>query len=149
MVLESQPYGALGTGPPPLSVRASFLRRLAAVLIDGLIVGAVTGLVSGVIATAMGEGGGRILQLLVTIASWAYYIYFWHQYGATPGKMALGLRVVNDHGQFPTWGQAIGRFFAEILSAIPFFLGYFWALGEQRRTWHDLLAGTYVIHQQQ
>ena len=60
---------------------------------------------------------------------------------------ALGLRVVNAHGQYPTWGQASGRFFAQILSALPLCLGYFWVLGEQRRTWHDLLAGTYVIKQ--
>jgi uncharacterized RDD family membrane protein YckC len=87
------------------------------------------------------------LSFLYGLAAIAYYPYFWHTRGATPGKQALGLRVVNDRGENPGLGNAIGRYLGYIVSAIPFYLGFFWILGEQKRGWHDLMAGTYVIKQ--
>ncbi len=143
MALEGQAFGSSAVGPP-LAIRAGFWVRLVAVLIDGFIVGIASGILMGIAALA-GARAVNLMQALVTLAAVVYYVYFWHVYGATPGKMALGLRIVNDRDENPTVGQAIGRYFAEILSALPFFLGYFWVFGEQRRAWHDLLAGTYVV----
>ena len=42
--------------------------------------------------------------------------------------------------------QSIGRYFAQIISIIPFGLGYFWiAIDQKKQSWHDKLAGTVVI----
>jgi uncharacterized RDD family membrane protein YckC len=66
---------------------------------------------------------------------------------ATPGKMLLGLRVVDAKtlGN-PTFAQALGRQVAYLLSSLVLFLGFIWiAFSERKRGWHDLLAGTVVI----
>ena len=38
------------------------------------------------------------------------------------------------------------RCFAYLLSALPFYLGFLWMLGPQRRGWHDKLADTEVVY---
>ena len=62
-------------------------------------------------------------------------------------KMVLKLKIVDaGTGNKLTFGQAIGRYFAYILSAIPFFLGYIWVgFDKRKQSWHDKLAGTIVI----
>ena len=153
MAIEGQGFGGMAAGgPPPLAVRAEFLPRLGAYLIDGVILAVIHG-VFALIALAMTDGrgeGGAVTALngLAQIIGIIYFIYFWNARGATPGMMALNLRVVNEQGTSPTIGQAVIRYIGYIVGAIPLFLGYFWALGQQRRAWHDLMAGTYVIKQQ-
>ena len=74
-------------------------------------------------------------------------IWFWLKFQATPGKMATNLRVVDElTGNTLSRGQAIGRYFATILSIIPFGLGYLWiAFDKKNQSWHDKLAGSVVI----
>jgi uncharacterized RDD family membrane protein YckC len=132
---------------PPLAIRASFWLRLVSVLIDEIILG-LTGLVILVlVGLAAGESVADALHPVLHILTIPYYIYFWSQRGQTLGGMALGLRLVNARGENPTVGKAILRYFAEFLSMLPFGLGYLWALGHQRRTWHDILANTWVIRE--
>jgi uncharacterized RDD family membrane protein YckC len=74
-------------------------------------------------------------------------IWFWLHYLGTPGKMAMKLQIVDAStgGKMRT-GQAIGRYFAYILSAVPLCLGFIWVGVDQRKQgWHDKLAGTVVI----
>lgn len=74
-------------------------------------------------------------------------IWFWLHYLGTPGKMAMKLQIVDAStgGKMRT-GQAIGRYFAYILSAVPLCLGFIWVGVDQRKQgWHDKLAGTAVI----
>ncbi len=50
-------------------------------------------------------------------------------------------------GRKISFGRAILRFFAYWISAIPFFLGFFWVLWDpKRRGWHDKIAGTQVLY---
>lgn len=75
---------------------------------------------------------------------WALYggLLVW-RFGATPGKMILKLRVVD----FST-GEKIGvdkSFLRAFFSLVSLFLllGYIWAIWEKdKRTWHDIIAGT-------
>ena len=74
-------------------------------------------------------------------------IWFWLHYLGTPGKMAMKLQIVDAStgGKMRT-GQAIGRYFAYIISAVPLCLGFIWVGVDQRKQgWHDKLAGTVVI----
>lgn len=66
---------------------------------------------------------------------------------ATPGKMLMGLRVVDAKTLAnPTLGQAIGRQVSYLLSSIIFMLGFIWiAFDGRKQGWHDKLAGTVVI----
>ena len=74
-------------------------------------------------------------------------IWFWLRFQATPGKMAANLRLVDAKtGNTISKKQSIGRYFAQIISIIPFGLGYFWiAIDQKKQSWHDKLAGTVVI----
>ena len=49
-------------------------------------------------------------------------------------------------GQALSTGQAVGRYFAYILSMIPLFLGFIWvAFDARKQAWHDKLSGSIVI----
>jgi len=76
----------------------------------------------------------------------AYSIFFVGKFGATPGKMALRLRVVLSNGGKVGWGRATGRYFAELLSSLTLGIGYLIAaFDDQKRTLHDHICDTRVI----
>ncbi|MGL9757538.1 MAG: RDD family protein [Wolbachia sp.] len=95
----------------------------------------------------------RLIKLLVLnqivqfIILFSYVAYMWIRFGATPGKLLLGLRVVNAQTfEKLTLKQAIKRFFSFILSTAPLFLGFIWASFDKRcQTWHDKIANTVVV----
>ena len=74
-------------------------------------------------------------------------ILFWFYRQATPGKMAIGAKIVDAKtlGK-PSNGQMIGRYFAYYLSTIVFLLGFIWiGIDARKQGWHDKLAGTLVV----
>ena len=74
-------------------------------------------------------------------------ILFWIYRSATPGKMAVSLRLADARtGGQPSTGQLIGRYFAYFVSLLPLGLGFFWVAWDPRKQgWHDKLANTVVI----
>jgi uncharacterized RDD family membrane protein YckC len=140
-------------------VYGGFWIRAGASIIDGLIVGLVNMLISFIIGLLMafmvGRGGHSPtaamsitgLIYLVSIAfSVGYVTYFLGKFGATPGKMACGLKVVRPDGEKITYGRAFGRFFANYLSAMIFFIGYIMvAFDDEKRALHDRICDTRVI----
>ena len=74
-------------------------------------------------------------------------LWFWLKYRGTPGKMATKLEIVDAvTGNSMSTGQAIGRYFAYILSTIPFGLGFIWiGIDKRKQGWHDKLASTVVV----
>ncbi len=74
-------------------------------------------------------------------------VLFWLYRQATPGKMAIGARIVDARtGAKPTTGQLVGRYFAYYVSLLPLCLGFFWVGWDPRKQgWHDKLAGTVVV----
>jgi uncharacterized RDD family membrane protein YckC len=78
----------------------------------------------------------------------AYFVVCWALVGATPGKQVLGLKVIdNDLLPNVAWRRAILRFIGYFISAIPFFMGFWWVIFDRRREcWHDKLAKTHVIY---
>jgi uncharacterized RDD family membrane protein YckC len=64
----------------------------------------------------------------------------------TLGKKLLGIKVVDKEGNRLSFGRAIIRNLAKILSLIPFGLGFLWAgFSKEKRGWHDYIARTYVV----
>ena len=57
----------------------------------------------------------------------AYEVYFLSAHGATPGKMALGLRVIRTDGGPISPMLALGRHFAMWISAFILMIGYIMA----------------------
>lgn len=135
---------------------AGFWVRVGAALIDTLLIMAIT------------------FPLLVSIYGWKYFdsesvisgpadfliswllpavgsVWFWTRKQATPGKMALSLRVLDaDSGAALSVGQSIGRYLAYFVSAIPLGLGLIWvAFDNRKQSWHDKLAHSVVVRAKQ
>jgi len=78
--------------------------------------------------------------------SFGYSVYFVGKYGATPGKMALGLKIVTSAGQPVNYMKALGRMFAEMLSGIICYVGYIMvAFNDEKKALHDQICDTRVI----
>ncbi|WP_265037634.1 RDD family protein [Wolbachia endosymbiont (group A) of Anomoia purmunda] len=86
-------------------------------------------------------------QIVQFIMLFCYVAYMWVRFAATPGKLLLGLRVVDAQTfEKMTLKQATKRFFSFILSVAPLFLGFLWSNFNKRcQTWHDKIAGTVVV----
>lgn len=77
----------------------------------------------------------------------AVVILFWVQKSATPGKMIIGLKIVDAKtGGKPSTGQLIGRYLGYYVSGIALCLGFVAvAFNRRKQGWHDKLAGTLVV----
>jgi len=132
--------------------KASFGRRLAARLIDTVILSvAMVGLIAiAAFFAGLGSGFLSFLSVLaIIILGVGYEVYYIGKHGATPGKKWLKIKVVNRNGQVPGYGPSWGRYLMQIFaSAQIFYLGYLWMLWDpQGQTWHDRVAGTYVVQE--
>lgn len=83
------------------------------------------------------------LQYVIAVA---YETFFVGKFGATLGKMACGLRVVNADGSKVSYLKAFGRFFGNLLSGVILGIGYIIALFDgEKRTLHDRICNTRVV----
>lgn len=126
---------------PTRPARAGWWPRLGAFLIDGLLVSIVAGLLTTVLHGNL-RGGLPVLVSLVY-----FTVLEGGPGGAGAGKRALGLRVVDKNTGAPIgYPRAFVRWLTRIISAMAFFIGYLWMLGDsERQCWHDKLAGDVVI----
>ncbi|MDY7037753.1 MAG: RDD family protein, partial [Thermodesulfobacteriota bacterium] len=68
------------------------------------------------------------------------------KYDATLGKMACKIKVITSDGGKVSYARALGRHFAEFLSAIILSIGYIIAaFDDQKRSLHDRICNTRVI----
>src|SRR5712692_6449539 len=75
-----------------------------------------------------------------------YNTFFLGRFGATPGKMVCGLKVLTPEAAPIGFARALGRSAAEILSRMFCDLGYIIAaFDSQKRSLHDHIASTRVI----
>lgn len=77
-----------------------------------------------------------------------YQAFFVMQYGATLGKIAMKIRVVEIKTmQTPNVIVALNRSIVRVVGEILFYLGFLWGLMDPaRQTWHDKSAKTLVIN---
>ena len=123
--------------------------RLVGYIVDGLILAAayfVGIIVSGLLA-AVFAALGLLLLLVIFVALFFYFPYFWWKGGQTPGMKVMKIKVVRDKDGGPiTGGQAILRLIGYAISSFVFYLGFIWIFIDKRqRGWFDLIAGTVVI----
>jgi uncharacterized RDD family membrane protein YckC len=131
---------------------ATFWQRAVAFLIDWLIVVVIS---MPVIVVAFGveyfsldpvrRSGDLLIALVVGIA----IVSFWRYFGATPGKLAVGVKIVDARtGKAPSTGRLVLRLLCYLLSALPLYLGFLWvALDRRKQGWHDKIAGTVVVQE--
>ncbi|HKC24628.1 MAG TPA: RDD family protein [Thermoanaerobaculia bacterium] len=145
-----------GVAPPAAGLRyADFGVRFGAKLLDGVLMWIVNMAISfaffGVLMRRATLGQGFLAMQLALMAvelvvNAAYVVFFLGRFGATLGKMALRLRVVNPDGSPISYGKAVGRYFAEMLSGLTLGIGYLMAgFDSERRALHDRVASTRVI----
>ena len=70
------------------------------------------------------------------------------QFGTTPGKRLMGIKVVDavSHQPAKPW-QYVLRFVGYLVACLPLMIGIFWiSFNKKRRGWHDYLAHTVVLH---
>jgi len=77
-----------------------------------------------------------------------YQTFFVMHYGATLGKIALKIRVVEIKTvAYPNILVALNRAIFRVISEMLFYLGFLWGmLNPNRQTWHDLTAKTLVVN---
>jgi uncharacterized RDD family membrane protein YckC len=90
------------------------------------------------------------LQMLLNLIDFAirigYETFFVGKYGATPGKMACGLKIVMPDGSRVSYARALARFFAKIVSYLTIFIGFIMAaFDEEKRGLHDRICDTRVV----
>ncbi|MDQ1472633.1 MAG: hypothetical protein QOJ99_4113 [Bryobacterales bacterium] len=152
---------ARGYPAPPLAaarfVYAGFWIRAVSYIIDGAMIGAIRTIVLMPLGMSLLDrpfaspwffahlGEAKLASLAVSLS---YFVFFWTQYGATPGKMLFKLKVVTPVGTLITPGQAVIRYFGQILSGLILGIGFMMAgWDEQKRALHDRLANTRVIRE--
>ena len=141
---------------------AGFWLRLAAYLIDNLLLGFVLGNV--LLRPLIGKPGGipandpwflftntspqvSALLLLFLMGNWVYFsVLESSAWRATVGKKILGLQVVDLAGKRLSFARASGRFFGKILSSMTLLIGFLMAgFTARKQALHDILAGCLVI----
>jgi tetratricopeptide (TPR) repeat protein/DNA-directed RNA polymerase subunit RPC12/RpoP len=66
--------------------------------------------------------------------------------GQTLGYQILGIKIISVDGKRVTLLQILIRLISSIFSELALGLGYIWLVFDKnRQTWHDKIAGTYVI----
>jgi uncharacterized RDD family membrane protein YckC len=120
---------------------AGFWMRLIAAIIDGVILFIIDVPISFLIE---GTGARFLIGLLVGIV---YHVGFWvANDGATPGKMAMGVKVQMANGEPIDVGPALLRYVGLWVSFILLGIGYIMiAFTPQKRGLHDYIAGTVVV----
>ena len=125
---------------------AGFWLRFVAYLLDGIIVAIPTLAIYGTIGGDFLEPNilGRLLGLVLSVG---YFVYFESsEKQATFGKQALGIYVTDLEGGRISVGQATGRYFAKIISALILLIGFIMAgFTDKKQALHDMIAGTLVV----
>ena len=131
---------------------ATFGQRAVALLIDWLLVIVIS---MPLIVVAFGaeyfslDPVRRSGDLLIALLVGGVIVTFWRHFGATPGKLAVGIRIVDARtGKTPSTRRLVLRLAGYLLSALPFYLGFLWAAVDRRKQgWHDKIAGTVVVQE--
>jgi uncharacterized RDD family membrane protein YckC len=134
---------------------AGFWIRVVARLIDVIALAIVNFMIQTAVTAGLGLGRdpaaamgilGVLILVQIAIAA-GYEAYFLSTYGATLGKMALGLKVIKADGSGLSFGAALGRYFAQMLSSIILLLGYIMvAFDQEKRGLHDRICDTRVVY---
>jgi len=148
-----------GAGVSGTLVYASILKRFGALILDSIIFNVSFVVLflgigfAGVVATG-GEQPDETIEMILgmTIIGLGfggfifYMTWFVGRFGATPGKMALGIAIVRGDGARVSYARAFGRMFAHQLSGMVMYIGFIVAFfDDQNRALHDMICDTRVI----
>lgn len=161
------PRAAVNSGTRVVSggevVYAGFWKRVAASLIDGVVVGIGGTILSFIVMGLLGLGlsvsfadiamgtAPLVLQLANYAVSMAVAVAYFAGFHAsrsqaTLGKMAIGIKVVRTNGEPISLARGVGRYFGYLLSYILLLIGYLMAaFTERKQALHDFMCDTLVV----
>ena len=126
-------------------------RRFMSIIYDSLLILSI--MVIGTlpfIAIRYGEAvesNTNYYQFTLFIIIYFFLVGFWSISGRTLGMQSWGLRLETLDGYRPNIIQCSIRFFAAIVSWLPFGLGFWWQLfDKQNLTWHDRISKTKIFY---
>jgi len=126
--------------PPVISSatlpRAGFWIRLAAVVLDAILIGMLCGFL------------GNIWSGFGVFPFWfaAYCAAMWATKATTIGGIICSLKVVRLDDRPIDWGVAVVRTLGGFLSLFVAGLGFIWvAFDDEKQSWHDKIAGTTIV----
>ena len=134
--------------------------RFTAALLDALILGTVLAgvflvllIASGLDPSGVSDFLVRFISLGVLLIAVGYQVVFhWRDSGRTPGKRALGIRVIAADGQPASFFQLVLRGVISIADVLPLPLPVGLiaiAVTPKRQRLGDLVAGTLVVREPQ
>lgn len=134
---------------------AGFVSRALAMIIDIAIVSIIALLsvfaglfvVYGFDFGAYGSGNITLpLYLILFLLSSTYFVFLHGYGGKTAGKTILGIKLINNEGEGVGLWEAFVRWIGYYISGVFLFAGFLWFLVDSEcQTWHDKIAGTYVV----
>jgi len=93
-----------------------------------------------------------LLQVILFGIFLSYFTYFVGKKGQTPGKKAMGLKVVNSNGEVIGYKRAFLRYFFFVvyqlgnIGGVIFVISFIMAaIDKQKRTLHDRICKTFVV----
>lgn len=141
------------TALPAITLSAGFLRRLASMFYESLLVTAV--LIFGWIfphillaAFAQAKAPAWLIQAHLFLLLLLYFAWFWLHGGQTLAMKTWKIRVANADGGPVRPAQAVLRYMAAWFSLGVAGIGILWALVDRDGQFlHDRIAGTRLISQ--
>jgi|APCry1669189034_1035192.scaffolds.fasta_scaffold64015_1 hypothetical protein len=141
---------------PGRIVYADYLPRVGALILDSIFLTLITFIPAigiGIAAVMLfgadtGPNEAQVIgNLFGFIAGVTYYVALeTSEKQGTWGKQIVGIKVTDLNGRRLTFGRAMGRYFAKILSGCT--LGIAWLMPlftEKKQTLHDMIAGCLVL----
>ncbi len=166
LAAQTADTAATGESHRAASSYAGFWRRFISFGIDVIFVSivvtgadAVLGFILGIdvkppggiqaaVRAEVRQAAGAFLGMVVNSAIfWLYWALFESSaLQATLGKMALGIKVTELHGNPISFSRATGRYFGKFISGLILGIGFLMAgWTEKKQALHDIMAGTLVV----
>lgn len=144
---------------------ASRLQRFIAFIIDVIILAVIVGILTaiGIVEFSVSEEASTTDGLIQAIIVVAYYVILTVAFGATLGKMAMGMKVVDRDGNKAGAGpilireviaRALGALLASVVGAgigeavglaVAIIIVIMILFDERRQGLHDKIGGTFVV----
>lgn len=151
---------SVDSGPAVQVWYSGFWVRLAAHIIDGFVVSIaslvflipismVFAFVAAFDHTSIVEKMGQTMTMIASmLLGWTYHIVMIQRFGATLGKMAVGVRVRSESGAPLETSTIIMReTIGKIASTLTFLVGYFMiAFTAKKQGLHDIIGKTVVVY---
>ncbi len=150
-----------------------FLRRLAAILYDLLLIAAVIFIATIPFIAIRGgepvEPGDVAYQVTLVTVIYFFYVGFWSRKGRTLGMQSWGLQLEDSSGAVPSVAKCSLRFLAAFVLPVVVALGVFYAtstflyalyvggtfvalgflwqlIDKEKLTWNDHISGTRLVY---